>query len=113
MAVPKLRQSTRQTEKCQKEQEKLQTELDAMKSQPTEKELAEEPAKQKGKGKGKGTIFVKWLKQTLVHFVVVQIYSKNSLLSRKEACREGCQHTVPKVKLTRLDDILEEKGQYI
>ena len=66
MAVPKLRQSTRQAEKRQKEQENLQTELDAMES-----ELAKEPEQPKGKGKGKGTIFDKWLKQTLVHFVVV------------------------------------------
>ena len=73
MAVPKLRQSTRQAEKRQKEQENLQTELDAMESQPTESKLAKEPEqpKGKGKGKGKGTIFDKWLKQTLVHFVVV------------------------------------------
>ena len=112
MAVPKLRQSTRQAEKCQKEQEKLQTELDAMESQPTESKLAEEPAKQKGKGKGKGTIFVKWLKQTLVHFVVVQITLRILYIPGKRTAGKDVD-IQPKVKLTQLDDILEEKGQYI
>ena len=93
MAVPKLRQSTRQAEKCQKEQEKLQTELDAMESQPTESEPAKEPAQQKGKGKGKGTIFDKVVKADTGSLCCSTDYSKNSLLSRKEACREGCRHT--------------------
>ena len=112
MAVPKLRQSTRQAEKHQKEQEKLQTELDAMESQPTESKPAEEPAKQKGKGKGKGTIFVKWLKQTLVHFVVVQITLRILYIPRKRPAGKDV-NIQPKVKLTWLDDILEEKVQYI
>ena len=105
MAVPKLRQSTRQAEKCQKEQEQLQTELDAMESKP-----AKEPAQ--GKGKGKGTIFDKWLKQTLVHFVVVQITLRILYFPGKRTAEKDVD-IQPKVKLTRLDDILEEKGQYI
>ena len=112
MAVPKLRQSTRQAEKHQKEQEKLQTELDAMESQPTESEPAKEPAQQKGKGKGKGTIFDKWLKQTLVHFVVVQITLRVLYFPGKRPVGKDV-NIQPKVKLTWLDDILEEKGQYI
>ena len=107
MAVPKLRQSTRQVEKCQKEQEKLQTELDAMES-----ELAKEPEQPKGKGKGKGTIFDKWLKQTLVHFVVVQITLRILYFPGKRTAEKDVD-IQPKVKLTQLDDILEEKGQYI
>ena len=100
MEVPKLRQSTRQAEKRQKEKEKLQTELDAMESKP------------KGKGKGKGTIFDKWLKQTLVHFVVVQITIRILYFPGKRTAEKDVD-IQPKVKLTRLDDILEEKGQYI